>query len=89
MEDGSGLARLIPSIVKSDVLHSTPDRLVCLIRYGIPINENTGQEMPANSQLSDVEMANLINYLKKEYTSEDKAVKTEEIDQYLKRCKGN
>ncbi len=87
MEDGSGLAKLIPSLASSDLFDSTPDRLICLIRNGLGKNESTGQQMPANTLLNEVEMANLVNYLRQVYSSGSIAVKTQEVKTYLANCK--
>jgi hypothetical protein len=89
MEDGSGLAKLIPSLQTSNIIRSSPDRLICLIRRGIPKNESTGQEMLPNTELNEVELANLVNYLQQLYTPGAKAVKTVEVTEYLKHCTAN
>ncbi|MEP6794698.1 MAG: cytochrome c [Saprospiraceae bacterium] len=87
MEDGSGLAKLIPSLKSSDLFRSTPECLICLIRLGLDKNELTGQQMPANKRLNDVELANLVNYLRQEYASITIAVTTEEVNACLANCK--
>ena len=87
MEDGSGLAKLIPSLAISRFLKSKPDSLVCLIRIGLEKNEATGQQMPGNTIMNDVELANLINYLRQVYSSDSIAVTTKDINNYLLRCK--
>ena len=87
MADGSGLAKLIPSLDSSGLFRSTPECLICLIRHGIEKNELTGQQMPGNEILNEVEMANLVNYLRQEYAGETKAVTTEEVKTCLASCK--
>jgi len=87
MEDGGGLAKLIPSLASSNLFSSPPDRLICLIRNGLDKNEATGQQMPANPLLNEVEMANLVNYLRQVYSSGAIAVKTQEVKTYLANCK--
>lgn len=87
MEDGSGLAKLIPSLKSSDLFRSSPECLICLIRHGLDKNQLTGQQMPANNRLNDVELANLVNYLRQEYASITKAVTTEEVNACLAICK--
>lgn len=87
MEDGSGLAKLIPSLKSSDLFRSTPECLICLIRHGLVKNQLTGQQMPPNKRLNDVELANLVNYLRQEYASITKAVTTEEVNACLSNCK--
>ena len=87
MEDGSGLMKLIPALDSSALFRSKPDCLICLIRHGLDKNEHTGQQMPANTRLNDVEMANLVNYLRQEYASVTMAVTTEEVKTCLENCK--
>jgi len=86
MEDGSGLKRLIPSLEASDMFTSTPDRLICLIRHGRAKNEGTGQQMPPNTLLNEVEIANLVNYMIQLYSSPSDAVTTEDVKTYLSHC---
>lgn len=86
MEDGSGLGKLIPAI-DSVRLHLTePGKLVCLIRNGRPINRMTGQEMPANKALNEVELANLINFLGAKYASRAQTVRADEVKKMLATC---
>ena len=87
MEDGSGLSALIPSLQKSSIIRGHPSELVCLIRYGLPKNLSTGQEMPANTVMNDVELTNLINYLRDAYLEKPVAVKVTEVHQWLEDCK--
>ena len=86
MPDGSGLARLIPALNSSSLISRSPDSLVCLIRHGLPPNPLTGQQMPPNNTLSEVEMANLINYLQVEHANPQKAVQVDEIKTWLSTC---
>ena len=87
MEDGSGLADLIPSLQASDMFKSDPGRLICVIRYGLDKNELTGQQMPANTAMNEVELANLVNYLRQVYAKGSVAVQTQEIRKCLSACK--
>lgn len=87
MEDGSGLANLIPSLSSSEIIRSSPDQLICLIRYGLDKNEETNQQMPANNSLNDVEMANLVNYLRHLYIPGSAAISTQEVKSCLANCK--
>lgn len=89
MEDGSGLEKLIPALDSSGLFRSTPECLICLIRYGLPKNELTGQQMPPNSRLNDVELANLLNYLRQEYAGVNEPVTTKEVNSCLANCKAD
>jgi len=86
MEDGSGLKRLIPSLEKSSVIETSPERLICLIRNGVPKNPETGQEMPPNKSLNEVEMTNIVNYLRNFLTHHRQAIKVSEVKEMLGRC---
>lgn len=86
MEDGSGLAKLIPSLDKSRLTLSTPEKLVCLIRNGLPVNQLTGQQMPANTALNEVEMTNLINFLGAKYALKPQTVQAPEVKKMLAGC---
>ena len=86
MEDGSGLVNLIPSLDKSKLTLSDPEKLVCLIRKGLPLNVKTGQKMPSNTTLNDVEMTNLINYLGYKYSSSTQTVQVQEVKKWMGNC---
>ena len=86
MADGSGLSKLIPSLYASKLTLSDPEKLVCLIRKGLPVNQLTRQQMPANVALNDVEMTNLINYLGSKYSSNPQTVQVEAVKKMLAGC---
>jgi len=86
MEDGSGLVELIPSLGSSVMLKSDPETLICLIRNGIPMNPSTGQEMPGNKLLNEVELANLSNYLRTIHSGDMKAITVSDVTHWLKTC---
>ena len=86
MEDGSGLAGLIPSLHGSAYIRENPDQLVCLIRRGIPVNPETRQSMPANKKLTEAEMTNLLNYLRSMFSTEKDPFKSTEIRLWSDSC---
>ena len=86
MADGSGLSKLIPSLDASNLTLSDPGKLVCLIRKGLPFNELTRQQMPANTVLNDVEMTNLINFLGSKYSSNPQTVQAEAVKKMMAGC---
>lgn len=86
MADGSGLVKLIPSLESSTLFSQAPDSLVCLIRHGLALNPATGQQMPPNTTLNEVEMANLINFLQVEHANPQKAVTVDEVKTWLTTC---
>jgi len=86
MEDGSGLGKLIPPLDSSRLTLSDPVKLVCLIRNGLPVNKLTGQQMPANLKLNEVEMTNLVNFLGSKYASNPQTVIVPEVKKMLAGC---
>lgn len=86
MEDGKGLFDLIPSLVNSDFITKKPLDAVCLIRKGLPMNLETRQQMPANTTLNDVEITNLINYLRSLSASGSEAVRVADVREALGQC---
>lgn len=86
MRDGSGLGKLIPALDASKLTLSDPGKLICLIRKGLPVNKQTGQQMPANTILNDVEMTNLINFLGSKYSSNPQTVQVEAVKKLLGAC---
>ncbi|MDQ3017365.1 MAG: cytochrome c [Bacteroidota bacterium] len=86
MADGSGLEKLIPPLSSSNLMMDTTGTLVCLIRKGLPFNEETRQQMPANLILNEVELANLLNFLQNKYGLPNQAVKVSDIQRWLAGC---
>jgi cytochrome c551 len=86
MEDGSGLGRLIPTLDSSKLTLSDPGKLICLIRNGKPANPLTGQKMPANAKINEVELTNLVNFLGSRYASNPQTVQVPEVKKMLSGC---
>ena len=91
MEQGEGLAQLIPPISKSDWIAKNIENLACVIRYGqneeILVNGiKYSQPMPANPKLTDVEIHNLINYIVQNFGNKTQKRSLEQIQQDLNNC---
>ena len=71
MEDGSGLGRQIPSLQSYDYSDQNLPKLYCVIRHGIKADSigEIMQAMPAQPKMSEVEMLNLINYLREQFNN--------------------
>lgn len=69
MDDGSGLKSLIPSIVKSKYIVENNLEIVCLLQHGINADSlgKSMRYMPPFYKLSDVEVTNLINFLRNKH----------------------
>ena len=92
MDDGSGLRGRIPPLAKSDYLKKYPMELACIIRYGqtgeIDVNGKKYQEpMPGVTQLTDFEIANIINYINQAWGNEYEYVPVQKVQRALEKCK--
>ncbi|MCX6215094.1 cytochrome c [Spirosoma sp.] len=88
---GEGLAALYPPIAGSDYLQDKK-RVICLIRYGqkgpIVVNGKPyNRPMPAQPQLSDLEIAEIITYIYKEWAGETKITDVKAVTPILEQCK--
>lgn len=91
MEDGSGLRGLIPPLANADYVKQDPVRMACIIRYGmegeVVVNDTTyNQAMPGVPQLTDFEIANVINYINQAWGNDYGYVKFEDVKQALEAC---
>lgn len=91
MVDGTGLANLIPPVFQSDYIQKNEDQIACLIRYGmegqILVNEvSYNAEMPGFEELSDFEIANIINYMNHQWNPELPFKKIQTVQKELNDC---
>jgi mono/diheme cytochrome c family protein len=91
MEDGTGLAGVIPPLKEADYLTLYPTRLPCIIKFGIagPLEVNGkiyNQPMAANKNLSEVEIANILNYIQSEWGDKSIFYSPEKIRNLLDTC---
>ena len=88
---GQGLAALYPPLAGADYL-ANKDAVICLIRYGqqgpIQVNgKRYNRPMPAQSQLSDLEIAELITYVYNQWGNETKLTPVGQVSPVLERCR--
>jgi mono/diheme cytochrome c family protein len=88
---GQGVAALYPPIAGSDYLVNKKS-VICLIRYGqqgpIVVNGKPyNRPMPAQPQLSDLEVAEIITYIYNEWGGETKLTGVKEVTPILNECK--
>lgn len=87
--DGKGLQNLYPPISKDYINNRT--QLICLIKYGInqPM-QIEGQlyhrAMPANPDLQDLDIAELVTYLETNWGSKAGIVTVNTVQQALNAC---
>lgn len=91
MEDGKGLRGVIPPLAQADYLQKNRFQLACLIRYGtdtaMVVNGKTYQQaMPANTSLTDTDIANVLNYVMKSWGNKEKPLSLQEIQTQLEVC---
>lgn len=85
---GEGLRNLYPGLQDSRELAKLPE-LICLIRNGKAADPNGAykQAMPPNSGLYDLDIAQLVTYLRKTYTdSLARKVSVDEVKKALENC---
>lgn len=92
MEDGSGLASLYPPLAESDYLHTNQENFACIIRYGlydtIVVNGVTYDvPMEGISELEDVEVHNIINYVNKSWGNDIPHTNFKVTEDRLKQCR--
>jgi mono/diheme cytochrome c family protein len=88
---GEGLAALYPPLAGSDYLQQK-DSVICLIRHGLqgPIKVNGrayNRPMPAQPQLSDLEVAELTTYIYNEWGHENSLTDVKKVTAILAGCK--
>lgn len=89
--NGKGLAALYPPIAGSDYL-ADKNSVICLIRYGqqgpIVVNgKRYNRPMPAQPQLSVLEIAELTTYIYNEWGNETTLTDVKTVTPVLEQCK--
>jgi len=85
MDNGEGLGQIYPALSKSSYLSTEQSSLVCLIRHGKKSTEIETVYMPANDNLSDIDMINLINFLSYKW-GENAPLSPQEVKEALNDC---
>lgn len=89
--NGQGLAALYPPLAGSDYL-ANKNSVICLIRYGqqgpIQVNgKRYNRPMPAQPQLSDLEIAELTTYIYNEWEKETTVTDVKTVTPILNQCR--
>lgn len=92
MDNGEGLGELIPPLGGSDYLAKHREDLACILRYGlkdtIVVNGKTyAEQMLPNDKLSDIHIANLLNFIGQSWGNRLEAFTFEEVEAALQDCK--
>ena len=91
MADGKGLKGVIPPLADADYLTKFEKNLPCIIKNGlqgeIEVNgQKYQQAMPANQQLSEADIANLINYIRNQWGNEADYMSASKVKELLEDC---
>jgi mono/diheme cytochrome c family protein len=92
MENGDGLKGLIPPLEGSDYLQKNYNDLSCIIKYGIQdtieVNGITYENpMEGVPQLTEIQISNLINYIRDRWYPSEKIITPAVIKDYLETCR--
>jgi len=90
-EKGGGLAKLIPPLKDSDYLYQNLGSIFCSIKYGLqgPAEINGivyNQPMPANEQLTPLEIAEILTYIFNELNNDQRLVSVNKVAKALNDC---
>ncbi len=91
MEQGQGLAKLIPPLANADYLITYREQIPCIIRNGmqgeIVVNGTTyNHPMPGNDILTETEIYHIIDYINHSWENDIEEIPGDSIDDYLKKC---
>lgn len=91
---GEGLRRLIPPLAKADFLVRYRTSLPCLLRKGrqgpLVVNGiSYNQLMPANEELTDSQITNLLNYVQQSWGNQQEPFTIREVSELLEPCHGS
>ncbi len=86
MEDGTGLEKVIPSLVNSDYLKLNQKELPCLIRHGLEMPKDSMLFMPGNKKLTAFEISNIINYINTAWGNDEPVQNINAINAGLNTC---
>lgn len=90
-KDGTGLASLYPPLAGSDFLLADLERAACIIKKGafdpITVNGITyNQMMPANEQLSPLEVAEVLTFISNSWGNEKGLSGVKDVELWLQKC---
>lgn len=87
--DGKGLGKLIPPLRDADYFKASIHRTIWIIRNGqkgeITVNgQKYDQPMPANAQLTPLEIAQITTYLYNIWGMEEGVISASDVEKYLR-----
>jgi mono/diheme cytochrome c family protein len=92
MEHGEGLGALIPPLANSDYLTKNREKLPCVVIHGLKDTITVNGKMYAEQMaglpgLSDIQVANLLNFITHSWGNNQPEFSYEEVTALLKDCK--
>ncbi len=88
--DGSGIKSLVPPLVNSDLAIGSFDSIPCWIKNGmnrpIVVNGVTFDQPMYPIELTDIQTANVMNYISEEFLKTDKKVNSKWVKQQWANC---
>jgi mono/diheme cytochrome c family protein len=91
-KNGEGLKALYPPLTDTTFLRTNKDRLACMIKYGISgkmiVNgQEYDAEMPAETHLTDIDIAALITYITNSFGNKQGLYQANDVTEDLRNCK--
>lgn len=91
MASGEGLGELIPDLRNIEDFSNRHEELICLIKNGAKaLNEqdniSEGYSMPPNPQLSEIEITNILNFIRSKWHEQSKNFSLPEVQKNLANC---
>lgn len=88
-KDGKGLKNLYPTLVNSDYLKDK-EKVIYILKNGLAgeilVNgKKYNQPMPANNQLTNLDIAEVVTYIYNEWNGETKITEVKEVEKVLNR----
>jgi hypothetical protein len=88
-KDGKGLKNLYPTLVNSDYLKNK-EKVIYILKNGLSgeilVNgKKYNQPMPANNQLTNLDIAEVITYIYNEWNAESKITEVKEVEKILNK----
>ncbi|HEY0900456.1 MAG TPA: cytochrome c [Sphingobacteriaceae bacterium] len=90
-KDGNGLKALYPPLTDTTFLRKNKNKIACMIKYGIKgkmiVNGKEYEgEMPAETHLSDIEIAALITYITNSFGNKQGLYEADDATRDIKKC---
>jgi mono/diheme cytochrome c family protein len=93
-EDGEGIKSLVPPLNHSDFAAKNIDSIPCWLKFGLNhriVVKGTGYDQPMypfdTMRLNEIQIANIINYMNKEYFDNDNSINSQWVIAHWKNCK--